>query len=112
MSPLDAAWSILKSRPASPGGREYSQPELERLRAFVHANIESPDPQLQAQAQQLLEELTTAMSFAGGRTGLPTTPSDGDVLVGGAEPTTPGAAEVGVIGDKPPQEVRREADEQ
>lgn len=67
MSPLDAAWSLLKSRPASPGGREYSPPELQRLRAFVHANIDSPDPALRAQAMKIEQELTQAMSHAHGQ---------------------------------------------
>ena len=111
MSPLDAAWSILKSRPASPSGREYTAPELQRLRSFVSANIESPDPQLQAQAQQLLEELTTGMSFAGGRTEF-NTPGGGEGQSVGVAPAIPAEGPVAVTGDEPPQEVRREMDEQ
>ena len=107
MRPLDAAWLLLKSRPASPGGREYSPAELQALRSFVNANIESPDPNLQAQAQKILEQLTTAMSFAGGRTSF-NTPSDaeGGESVGASD-TVPGvggpAATIGVRQPTPPE---------
>ena len=115
MRPLDAAWLLLKSRPVSPGGREYSPAELQALRSFVNANIESPDPNLQAQAQQTLEELTTAMSFAGGRTSFNTPPTsgEGESVATTAGPVVPGvggpAARVGV---SPPLSEERESDVQ
>jgi len=115
MRPLDAAWLLLKSRPASPGGKEYSPPELQALRSFVNANIESPDPNLQAQAQQILEELTTAMSFAGGRTSFNTPPTsrEGENVAATAGPAVPGvggpAARVGV---SPPLSEGRESNVQ
>jgi hypothetical protein len=112
MSPLDAAWFVLKAHPVSPSGKEYSPPELQQLRAFVHANIESPDPELQAQAKQILEELTTAMSYSGGRTGLPTTPSGEEGQNIAVAPAVPAAADVAVRGSELPQEVRREIDEE
>lgn len=70
MHPFEQAWFVLKSRPVGPSGEEYSPAELQSLRSFVIANIESPDPELRAQAEQVKQELTTAMSFAGGRTGM------------------------------------------
>ena len=107
MSPLDAAWTILKSRPVSPSGKQYSPQELQQLRAFVNANIESPDPNLQAQAQQILEELTTAMSFAGGRTSF-NTPSE--PIVPGAGPVVRGAeGPAASVGVRPPSPQERES---
>tara|TARA_R100000008_G_scaffold78884_1_gene60174 strand:- start:5613 stop:5969 length:357 start_codon:yes stop_codon:yes gene_type:complete len=112
MSPLDAAWTILKSRPVSSSGKQYSPQELQQLRAFVNANIESPDPNLQAQAQQILEELTTAMSFAGGRTSF-NTPSE--PIVPGAGPVVRGAggpaASVGVRPPLPPEPSEEDEDD-
>ena len=102
------AWSVLKSRPVSPAGNEYSPQELQQLRSFVHANIESPDPQLQEQAQQLLEEITTAMSFAGGRTPSNSPPLPEENQSAGAGVGGP-AARVGV---SPPLPHERESDVQ
>lgn len=107
------AWSILKSRPVSPAGKEYSPEELQALRSFVHANIESPDPQLQAKAQELMEEITTAMSFASGRTPFNTPTEPQERVSAGAAPAVPGvggpAARVGV---SPPLPQERESNVQ
>tara|TARA_R110002020_G_scaffold181654_5_gene376804 strand:+ start:6062 stop:6502 length:441 start_codon:yes stop_codon:yes gene_type:complete len=66
MSAFDSAWSLLKSQPVDESGKTFSPVELQKLRAFVNANIESPDPALRAEAEQLYEMLTDAMSGAYG----------------------------------------------
>jgi len=106
MHPFEQAWSVLKSRPVGPSGEEYSPAELQRLRAFVNANIESPDPQLQAQAQQILEELTTAMSFAGGRTGMSELPGPSPKVA--AEEPVPMFDEEGMTAEGAPATMEEE----
>ena len=75
MTPFDLAWDLLKSAPVSPGGKQYSPAELQSLRSFVNANIESPDPNLREQAEQILQELTAAMSGSRGHDAMPDMPS-------------------------------------
>ena len=66
MSAFDSAWSLLKSQPVDESGKTFSPVELQKLRAFVNANIESPDPALRAEAEELYQMLTDAMSGAYG----------------------------------------------
>ena len=110
MSPLDVAWFVLKSRPVSPSGREYTPMELQRLRSFVIANIDSPDPELRAQAQQIHDEVAAGISGAYGEEG-PVMPGD-QAQTAGSEDAASTAAPVALT---PPVAVRpmeeRETDE-
>ena len=51
-SPFDNAWQLLKNWSA-PG-----TDELEELRAFVHQNLNSADPEKRARAEQLQQQIT------------------------------------------------------
>ena len=72
MSAFNAAWSLLKSQPVDTGGKPFSPAELQKLRAFVNQHIESPDPAMRGQAEEMYQMLTNAMSGAYGQgDGLP-----------------------------------------
>jgi len=66
MSAFDSAWSLLKSQPVDPSGKTFSQAELQKLRAFVNQHMESSDPALRVEAEDMYEMLTDAMSGAYG----------------------------------------------
>ena len=51
-SPFDNAWQLLKNWSA-PGTDELSE-----LRAFVHQNLNSADPEKRARAEQLQQQIT------------------------------------------------------
>ena len=67
MSAFNAAWSLLKSQPVDESGKTFNPAELQKLRAFVNQHIESPDPAMRKQAEEMYQMLTDAMSGAYGQ---------------------------------------------
>ena len=66
-SPFDDAWGFLKSAPVGPSGQPYGPAELQQLRAFVHQNLNSADPEKRARAEELRQQITAGVSGSGGR---------------------------------------------